>query len=421
MTDSESQFNQVRSDHLILLVGGNPLPNAVSACLLLKRGGRITLVYSKGSLDVARRLTDWLRQRLQAVIDPVDARLCVQEQEPASIYNRVRSALDQHGGDTVGLNYTGGTKAMAVHAYRAAEQWIAEHRRWPCFSYLDARTNCMFFDTSPWVIRVNQAVSLGLYDMLALHGWTLGANPVQQAILPGTAAAIAAAYAANCGAGSAYARWKLEELYPKAQKPSGHDWKSNADLRQTAIAWPAGGRLAAVAQALEQETGLHNQPQLHLGAAGQAAGLSAVEFCKWLDGLWLEHHVLDVLTHNLGLKAFQGVKIKTHGASFDLDVVTVVGHHLFAFSCGTAISKGARSELKLKLFEAVLRARQLGGDHAGVALVTAVDSALAQEIQNEARQQIDADERIRVFDCAELGQLDHYISRWIAEQVKSTC
>ena len=425
MTDSESQFNQVRSDHLILLVGGNPLPNAVSACLLLKQGGRVTLIYSKGSLDVARRLADWLRQRLQAVIDPVNAQLCVQEQEPASIYNRVQSALNQYEDSAVGLNYTGGTKAMAVHAYRAVEAWAASNNRSAIFSYLDARTNCMFFDASPWVIPVDLAVSLELQDMLALHGWTLDSmlKPVQTPILPGTARAIAAAYVAGCGSSSTYyAEWKRDELYPNAQKQSGHDWKSNVDLRQTAIAWPAGRQLAAVAQALKQETGLDNQPQLHLGLAGYKVGLSAVDFCRWLDGLWLEHHVLDVLTHNLRLKAFQGVKIKTHGASFDLDVVTVVGHHLFAFSCGTAIGKRARSELKLKLFEAVLRARQLGGDHAGVALVTVVDSSLALSIQNEVRQQIDADERIRVFDCAQLGQLDQCISHWIfGEQVKSKC
>jgi hypothetical protein len=398
-TVQNSVPDEVRCDHLILLVGGNPLPNAVSACLLLKQGGRVTLIYSKGSLDVARRLADWLRQRLQAVIDPVNAQLCVQEQEPASIYNHVRRALDQHGGDTVGLNYTGGTKAMAVHAYRAVEAWAPSRNRKAIFSYLDARTNCMIFDHSPWAISVDRQASLQLDDMLKLHGWCLASTPVQKPILARTAVAIATAHAADCG----------------SNQPAYAAWKGKLSTKVTEVDWPTGPQLDEVAKALKQEleVGQEGSEKLNLHKAGQRFG---IPIAAWLTGSWLEHYVLHVLTNVLSLTAYQGISVCQ--PNFELDAATVVGHHLFAFSCTTQTKK---DELKLKLFEAVLRARQLGGDHAGVALVTVVDSSLALSIQNEVRQQIDADERIRVFGCAELGQLDHYISCWIEEQVKSKC
>jgi len=391
--------DEVRCDHLILLVGGNPLPNAVSGHLLVKPGGRITLIYSEGTLDVARRLADWLRKRLQAVIDPVNAQLCVQEQEPASIYNHVRRALDQHGGDTVGLNYTGGTKAMAVHAYRAVEAWATSRNRKAIFSYLDARTNCMIFDHSPWAISVDRQASLQLDDMLALHGWCLASVPVQKPILPKTSAAIAAAHAADCG----------------SNQPAYAQWRKALNTSESEVYWPTGQQLDEVAKALKQEleVGQEGSEKLNLREASQRFD-TPIEV--WLNGSWLEHYVLHVLTNVLRLTAYQSISVCQ--PKFELDVATVVGHHLFVFSCTTKVD---RKDLKLKLFEAVLRARQLGGDHAGVALVTVVDSSLALSIQNEARQQIDADERIRVFGCAELGQLDHYISCWIEEQVKSKC
>jgi len=395
--------DEVRCDHLILLVGGNPLPNAVSGHLLVKPGGRITLIYSEGSWEVARRLADWLRKHAQITVDEVDKRMCVREQEPVSIYKRVQHVLDRGESNEVGLNYTGGTKAMAVHAYRAVEAWATSRNRKAIFSYLDARTNCMIFDHSPWAISVDRQASLQLDDMLALHGWCLASVPVQKPILPETATAIAAAHAADRG----------------SNQPAYAEWKKRLSTSASEVDWPTGPQLDEVAKALKQEleVGQEGSEKLNLREASQHLKMSRVKsFCDWLTGKWLDHYVLHVLIDVLCLTDSQGISVEQ--PKFELDAATVVGHHLFAFSCTTQTKK---DELKLKLFEAVLRARQLGGDHASVALVTVVDSALALEIQNEARQQIDADERIRVFGCAELGQLDHYISCWIEEQVKSKC
>jgi len=394
-----SQLDDYRADHLILLVGGNPLPNAVSGHLLVNPGGRVTLIYSEGSLDVARRLADWLHQRLGVTVDKVDKQLCVQEQRPASIYSRVQNVLNQSNGGPVGLNYTGGTKAMAVHAYRVVEEWTRSGNRKVIFSYLDARSNCMIFDHSPWAIGVDRHVSLQLDDMLKLHGWCLASTPVQKPILARTAVAIATAHAADCG----------------SNQPAYAAWKGKLSTKVTEVDWPTGPQLDEVAKALKQEleVGQEGSEKLNLHKAGQRFG---IPIAAWLTGSWLEHYVLHVLTNVLSLTAYQGISVCQ--PNFELDVATVVGHHLFVFSCTTTTD---RKELKLKLFEAVLRAQQLGGDHAAVALVTVVDSGLALSIQNEVRQQIDADERIRVFGCAELGQLDQYISHWIDEQVKSRC
>jgi len=136
----------MKSDHLLLLVGANPLPNAVAGKLLVAPDGTITLVHSggaSGTADVAQRLRGWLEQ--QEVVNTVELKE-VEESSPSSIVRGVQERLNAIQAKTVGLHYTGGTKAMSVHAYRTVEQWAKEKNITAAFSYLDARTLEMVFD-----------------------------------------------------------------------------------------------------------------------------------------------------------------------------------------------------------------------------------------------------------------------------------
>jgi hypothetical protein len=57
---------ELQSQHLILPVGGDLLPNAVAAKLFLAKGGKVTLIhsektdYSKETFKIAGRLRDWM-------------------------------------------------------------------------------------------------------------------------------------------------------------------------------------------------------------------------------------------------------------------------------------------------------------------------------------------------------------------------
>ena len=47
--------------HLFLLVGSNPLPNAVAGKLLIEAEGKIHLIHSEDSYSIAVRLGKWLK------------------------------------------------------------------------------------------------------------------------------------------------------------------------------------------------------------------------------------------------------------------------------------------------------------------------------------------------------------------------
>ncbi|MCS6806451.1 MAG: hypothetical protein NZ823_15075, partial [Blastocatellia bacterium] len=246
-----------------MLVGGNPLPNTVAGKLLVAPGGTITLVHSggaAGTADVAQRLKQWLEEKAKEEQTSVKVELReVSESNPSSIVQGVKERLEAINAQSVGLNYTGGTKAMSVHAYRAVEQWAKEKGITPVFSYLDARTLEMVFDpvdagSSEQRRYVGRALELKLTDLLALHGCTLKNQPTQTVLLPETADALAKA----CGNDAGFKDWRQwidNELRPKCRRSDKEDWKNKTQLQSVRLTLPNSESLREVVQALKSELG----------------------------------------------------------------------------------------------------------------------------------------------------------------------
>jgi hypothetical protein len=140
------------------------------------------------------------------------------------------------------------------------------------------------------------------------------------------------------------------------------------------------------------------------------------EFCEWLDGKWLEHYVLDTLnTLATPLSLHECTQnIVPNEMEFDVDVIALRGYQLFALSCSTDEKKGL---LKLKLFEAYVRARQLGGDEARVALVCCSNDP--EGLEHEMQRDVDPEGRIRVFGRKHLTNLAMHLEDCIRSQSKS--
>jgi hypothetical protein len=402
------------SNYLFLLVGGNPLPNAIAGKILVTPGGKVILVHSPDTANVAQRLRAWLNKQGIASVDLADVE---EEANSASIFRCVRRHVASEKSQSIGLNYTGGTKAMSVHAYRAMEQWAKENGATPAFSYLDARNLRMVFDPPDPMSGahghseyVGRAMELKLEDMLELHGWTLKHPPTTQPALPMTANELAVA----CNGDNAFSDWKQwvhGELRAKCRRPDRDDeWKNKTALRSISLDLPKSETLAQVVQTLQSELGL---PEGHLALVQSALGNDAKHLCEWLDGKWLEHYVLGALRKEAApLKLhYCAQNVEAHEVQFDVDVVALRGYQLFAFSCSTDSRKWL---LKSKLFEAYIRARQLGGDEARVALVCCSNEP--ERLEHEMRRDIDPERRIRVFGRKHLADLTPQIEQWMQSQ-----
>lgn len=448
-----------KSTHLILLLGSNPIPNAVAALLLAAPEVRITLIDTNRLGELTGRFESWLKTQ-DICPDCIYRQGPVDESSEAEIKKAVTNALDdaqqanQNG--HIGLHYTGGTKAMAVHAYRAAEHWTAENQLpQPACSYLDARKLELIFDVGGQGInageerhRLVDKPRINLKDMLDLHGLEEKKKPKGTPLLPGTAQVLLQVHQDQQSL-EAWNDWLIWTFIPSTHthKPVNrtiwvleeNDWRicrkaeevktlMKRPLQNVSVPWPDAKCLADVVASLKQDFKLDEA--LNFANIGLADSLGEAlpknrcrRFTKWLLGEWLESAVLMELNQckdkglfdecALDLEAKLQTRQQGINPDFQLDVLAIRGYRLFAFSCTTDTSK---STIKLKLFEAYMRARQLGGDEARVAIIACCNASEAQIIEAEILRDLDVTGgKTRVFgrDC--LCNLAVHIESWVGD------
>jgi len=166
---------------LFLLVGTNPLPNYVTAKYLVDLNPkleRIWLIYSEktkfheSTLDYAENIKKVLKQ---TITKPVEFPQYISLSDIGSakkIIDDLRMSLSAKTipSDTkFHLNYTGGTKAMAVHVYR---YFYETYENSVSFSYLDGREYVIKdeCDEIP-AVDLREKIGISLENIIELHGY----------------------------------------------------------------------------------------------------------------------------------------------------------------------------------------------------------------------------------------------------------
>ena len=429
---STSEFDKYKVDHLFLLIGENPLPNYVAARLLLNPGGTPYLVYTTGTEKPAKRLQTILSSERIGLKTAQLVPLNDGEADAYQIQKAIRSKLETIKDGKIGLNYTGGTKAMAVHAYRAV---FSKELPQTVFSYLDPRRLEMCIDRENGDrIRLKvkpEVLPVKLAKLFQIHGWMWQekSEPIDKPELPEAAKAFAD-FHNNGDLVQLWRDWCNEVLRKAARdEKDKNKWKKETKLTELSTL------------SLEKLKSKENimSSLIHLGVVGKDLSLQAIKdkglkslesACKWLDGEWLEHYVLqqvqeiseDLSIHDSATSFWIRNPIDPKNTKFQFDVAFIRGYQLFAISCTTIARK---SDCKSKLFEAYIRARQLGGDEARVALVCCASdkdvNALETEIVNvlnPAPESGKRDHKIAVFGRNDLMDLSSRIAEWIQQNDK---
>jgi len=391
---TRADFERYQTDVLFLLIGTNPLPNYVAARLLAKHNGLVYLLHTpgrKGTAEVANRLKrklDQARPDLTIIprdTDEVDGDLI--SAKITEIIQTIPSTVE-----SVGLNYSGGTKPMAVHTYHKLSATFPNS----CFSYLDARSLRMVInrrDEPTQKLPVGQTVELGLEELLELHGYRLSVSPPRDTPRqPALCRAIVQAHLAPGG----LQQWR--------------DWTQT--LCDPAATLPTANQYPALAPAIQAFADLGNGSPSE-AAVASALGPETLQSCsKFFVSGWLEEYTFEALRQcatSRGIKHL-GVSLeprKPGARNFELDVAAMDGYQLFAISCMvTDVPKIAKGHL----FEVFVRARQLGGDEARLSLVSFVKNPTP--LQREIEQDWDAEDKIRVFGAQHIQDLSAHLQNW---------
>jgi len=417
------EYHQV--DHLFLLIGENPLPNYVAAKTLLIEGGKPYLVYTEYTSEAYKRLKEVLdiseKEKVELWNNESNA-FAIQ----TAIKNKVQELQQQYPDKKrFGLNYTGGTKAMAVHAYQALLDLKLSPE--PVFSYLDSRSLQMMFDRKndrpiPLEVPKNKLGMTG-ETLFSLHDlyWKQGKKPINQPKLIEAATSILKLYMNERQRSSfdnAWLDWCEKVLTPNTQRQNQYgkyiDWKQEEELGKN-IELDLTSAPEVIKNVLIEDLGASSNT-LSLQTAkqhGQFDKFSHV--CEWLSCGWLEHYVLDQIQ-----QIFVNPPIDRSAMSFNIidqpddnwekfqfDVAFMRSYQLFAISCTTSRST---ERCKEKLFEAYIRAKQLGGSEARVALVCFHKNP--ENIIKTFKSLIE-DPKIAVFGHKHLKNLSKAITDWI--------
>lgn len=420
-----SEFDKHKVDHLFLLIGENPLPNYVAARLLLNKGGTPYLVYTTGTKDTAERLQTILSNEPIGLKTAQLVPLNDYESDAYHIKEAICPKLEAIKVGKIGLNYTGGTKAMAVHAYRAV--FSQEHPD-TVFSYLDPRKLEMCIDREdgdriPLKVKP-EYLEVKLAKLFQIHGLELKANPTQEAQLPELAAALAQVFKDEDKA-KQWFDWYFNIFCKEARKKKNGNWGDwNSKTKLVALSISVEKLPSEVDTEFKKKNLSDSDSKLLLQAVQQLKTIKQEpvfkeikDFCKYLDGLWLEHYVLKQVENIADQNSIKDyglnfeVPLSGTEQGFEFDVAFTRGYQLFAISVSTTLK---RNLCKIKLFEAYIRARQMGGDEARVALVCCSD----EPDTLKAEMALLGDKKIAVFGRDDLMNLSKRIEDWIKQTDK---
>lgn len=404
-----------QSDHLFLLLGTNALPNFVAAKLLLRPDGRLYLVHSAMTKDVAERLARFWTETEKGT---QPSYVPVNEGDGADIRRKIELAVKDIESGQIGLNYTGGTKIMSVHSCLAMLDHQTKTRAAVTLSYLDARSNTMYIEhgaDQPFVSNpVLWSIEPSLQTIVSLHAFKLNSPIITEALLPELSTSLADAHQSS-EAGRAWRKWCDDALRKSTRTKKASDWDKESPLAQVVLPLPADEVLRPVADKMREVFKL-NEDLLPLRDASLRVRMDKARYlCEWLDGKWLEHFAYQAIQeikkkpdsrlHDIGMgihpQSEQGVP------DYDIDIGVMQGYRLYAISCTTDADPGM---CKLKLFEAYVRARNMAGDEAHVGLVCL--AANPKNLEKQLSRSWDAEGKVRVFGQADLQGLSDQLANW---------
>lgn len=380
---------------LALLVGGNPLPNYVVAKYHFQGNNGLEIPSTVILVLTERTANSEVHKNLEAAIKKLftlqQTNICIVEwrptDSPATLADKFRQM--HRPNDTFHLNYTGGTKQMAVCAVEAVELIKTKVE---FISYLNATSHTLHFEGCSLAATgdLRNKINLTLDELLQLHDFQI--KEAKQQV------------AAN-------------GIYEKVSEFLRVLASDEDDNRSEFCAF----RRKVALKLLLNES---------LNSSDIPSGISNVlPFSMWgnsdkkfLTGGWLVDAILlqfikikDQLEPALSDFAAQ---IETNrGGNFDL--LLLQGYHLTLVGCmalGCDNDEDLDGRLQAKAFELVQRAQQLGGEEARAILVTLAEKRRIRPIEENVNVSfVASDKTIKIlpYDCLQSNSLANSLKNFL--------
>lgn len=418
---------------LILLIGTSPLPNYVVIKYFIKNNPdlkRVWLIHTEknniqeGTKDFAENIQNIiLRQEPSRKLEFNYVSL-VNASSAFDIKHDLENKFFSKiiNGATFHLNYTGGTKSMAVHVYRNIEKQLENNCT---YSYLDARTHKLMDDNSqdPLSKDLRDIINISLDDLIGLHNYQKlpKDDNKKNAFNPCNLNELIDIFEGfiNENILKEYLDWRdnvirkfyydgddfldnKNKFYKKNKiiKDNGEfdekginelkecfNNKTNDEIKSLLMKFPEN-------LSILDENGNMWIPDKNISSRVFKNRLSGT-IKEFLDGKWLEIYVkrnienmlqkeesLSDKYHSNMISVYSNWEIRKNNKPFELDVILINGYQVCGISCTTSKYE---SLCKEKGFEIIHRVKQIGGDEAKAILITCLDDSKINEFEEDIR------------------------------------
>lgn len=400
--NNSNEFEKYQTDHLLLLIGTNPLPNYVAGKLLAGPNTKIHWVVTKEMGDVEKRLA----KALGKLGEIGECSILVDSTNPDDIFTKVKNRIEANAGSW-GLHYTGGTKTMGIHARLGVEQGSKGNDT--VYSYLNADTMCLIVEkfenyAQRADLKTQFEVKITLKELLEMHGHPLNPNdspnlePFQIDL----------------------AKILLDDRLGEPEELNLlHEWVKSLPNTDNKSAWKNKAFLDTPSP-LMPSTSISGKSIREIKKEWRFS--EAEKVVTWFKGIWFEEYVFNVIKSLQEKSKFNSSPVKSvrsllsdtvkDNLDFEIDIVAMQGYRLFAVSITT---DGRQGVCKLKLFEALTRARQMGGDEARVALICFSDEP--EKIKKQVGDLMQMNSQVMVFGKKHIRELDNYLQDWFQQGI----
>ncbi len=392
---------------VILLIGTNPLPNYVVAKSLEHKICHLFLIYAErtraqeGTKDYAENIANLLPH------SPCEFIAIPDVGNPAIIQRTIRglkNKLCAH--HRIHLNYTGGTKTLAVHTYSTLKTIKPEKLK---ATYLDARTYTIIDDTGNICSSTDlrEDVILTIDELLKLHRYSRDEKlqSWEDFTFKEPLTFIKHEIIQREGRLRKFLKWvddlfrpifkivkdngsvkkylsRLDEKNPKADGMKSYFETFNERTPDFIIDFL---KTFSGESSILDESGILWRPNKDCSSRDLKRRL--LNTVRFIDGIWLEWYVYSELRDLLQNKGLEETKQFGHSLTasrgnekFELDVFILRGYQLNGISVTTAPQ---RHLCKLKGFEIIHRVRQIGGDESRAFLITRLNRDVADSLQRD--------------------------------------
>lgn len=401
-------------EYLVLLVGTNPLPNFVAADYFLRHNKNlktIILIYSeetnhqRGTFNYAENIKKLINNRHKnrqlefCFIKLTDIGMAKDIRYDIINNNNLKKVPNEI---SLNFNYTGGTKAMAIHGYQVIKK-MAEGKNWTVnFSYLDARRFCLIDDQQGVITSdLRSEIKLDINELIELHNFTRN-NQARQDIFNNAIEVFK----------DLIEKGKIDKYFESYERELFKNQKGELIRRKNEIKddlrkYKANDPLLSVIKKMPEEFILFDSEGKFIEPKSDDKLAKAVRF---IDGEWLEWYIYKLLkekykNHRFTIDIDWQIKKPGWNKDFQIDIILVNGYQPIGISCTTS---NKISECKNKGFEILHRIRQIGGEEARAVLVTFLPNEKMKDLEEELKIDTGGAENIYVFGVGDLKSKEFY-------------